>query len=285
MSRYLSHLAALTLNRVEPLQPRLASRFETPINMGPFENNRLDIVQESQAASPTHVQPSTLNTAKSPVTHKIVTAPINVQANKDCGGQNHPMVDQPTEFIINKPESPGGLPKPSPVQSMAAFDTKLNTEQSTRRAQSVDKPVTQTSYGIRKDVLPTERTHTLVEHIQERFTETTHSELVIREVALPHATQKNSSPEESPRPAPVKPASIVVRSEQPTARQNTPSQTDVRFVQSATDATPTPTVQVTIGRIEIRATQITDKPAAKLRTANTTMSLEDYLKQRNGGRA
>ncbi len=46
-----------------------------------------------------------------------------------------------------------------------------------------------------------------------------------------------------------------------------------------------PTIQVTIGRIEIRATQNTDKTPAKPRTASTTLSLDDYLKQRNGGRS
>lgn len=279
MSRYLSHLAALTLNRVEPVHPRLASRFETPFDTRPGDNNRLDMVQELQAGPSTHVQPSTVNTEKSPATHKIVTAPITIQANKNSVGQDHPIVDQPTGRLINKPESPGDLPKPSPN----AFDTKLNTEHSNQRAQPVDKSDSQTFNGIH--ALPMESTHTLVERIQEHFIETTHSELVIREMATPNATQKNSSSEESPRPAPVKPSSIVTRSEQPTARQKTPSQTDVRFVQSATDATPAPTVQVTIGRIEIRATQIADKPAAKPRAANTTMSLEDYLKQRNGGRA
>jgi len=284
MSRYLSHLAALTLNRVGSVQPRLASRFETPVDMGPSDNNRLD-VQAFQVAPPAHEQPSAVTATDSPVEQKFVTTPVNVQAKKESGGQDHPMIDQPAEFMINKPESPGGLPKPSPVQGMAAFDTKLNTERSTRRAQPVDKPVPQTFYGIRKDAQPTESAHTLVERIQERFTETTHSELAIREVAIPNATQKTSRPEESPRLAPVKPAGIVVRPEQSTARQNAPSQTSGRFVPSATDATPAPTVQVTIGRIEIRATQIADKPAAKSRTANTTMSLEDYLKQRNGGRA
>jgi hypothetical protein len=55
--------------------------------------------------------------------------------------------------------------------------------------------------------------------------------------------------------------------------------------QSATEAGPVPTIQVTIGRIEIRATQVADKPVAKPRASNNTMSLDDYLKQRNGGKS
>ncbi len=45
---------------------------------------------------------------------------------------------------------------------------------------------------------------------------------------------------------------------------------------------PTPTIQVTIGRIEVRATQ---QPANSPSTRSSTprLSLEDYLRQRNGG--
>lgn len=48
---------------------------------------------------------------------------------------------------------------------------------------------------------------------------------------------------------------------------------------------PTPTVHVTIGRLEIRATQNvkSSKPATRTRSAQP-MELEEYLKQRGGGR-
>lgn len=269
MSRYLSHLAALTLHQVEPVQPRLASRFETPVDMGPADGNRLDAVQEL------HVQPSTVTPTESPVAQKIVTAPVNVQPKQE---HNPPKIVEHTEFIINKPESPADLPKPSPVQGMAAFDTKPNTEQSNRTALPVDKPVVQTSYGIRKDALPPESKHTLVE-------QTIRIERVTTEVAASGANPKSVKLEESQHPAPVKPASIVTRPEPSPAGPNTVSQTGIRSLPSDTDAAPAPTVQVTIGRIEIRATQVADKPSVKAHSANTAMSLDDYLKQRNGGKA
>jgi hypothetical protein len=54
--------------------------------------------------------------------------------------------------------------------------------------------------------------------------------------------------------------------------------------QSGADTTPAPTIQVTIGRIEIRATQVAQKSEKKSYASNT-LSLDDYLKQRNGGKS
>lgn len=44
----------------------------------------------------------------------------------------------------------------------------------------------------------------------------------------------------------------------------------------------TPTIQVTIGRIEVRATPAA-LPARKERSAPQVMSLDDYLRQRSQG--
>ena len=48
-------------------------------------------------------------------------------------------------------------------------------------------------------------------------------------------------------------------------------------------AAEVPTIQVTIGRIEIRATPPA-APVPKPRPASPTLSLDDYLRQRNEGR-
>jgi hypothetical protein len=49
------------------------------------------------------------------------------------------------------------------------------------------------------------------------------------------------------------------------------------------DEATTPTIQVTIGRIEVRATVAAATPARKTPAKSPTMSLDEYLKQRNGG--
>jgi hypothetical protein len=284
MSRYLSHLAALTLNQLEPLQPRLASRFETQLDRGPFDNNGLDVASESRLAVPSvPVQPLTVTA--SPAAQKNVTASADVQAKKETRRQDQPKVVERTDFMIKQSESTGDKQKLSSGQGFASVDT----ENASRAVQSAtaNTPVTPVSYQVRNDMLPTESIRTVVERVQERFTETTHNELVIKEVAASDTRQKTTGLEESQHPAPVKPASIVVRTEQSTAGANAPSQAGTQQMLSAqlgTEATPAPTIQVTIGRIEIRATQVADKPVAKPRSASTTMSLDDYLKQRGGGR-
>jgi hypothetical protein len=60
---------------------------------------------------------------------------------------------------------------------------------------------------------------------------------------------------------------------------------DVPRAMSAPAAAPAvPTIQVTIGRVEVRATSTTS-PARKPASAPHVMSLEEYLRQRHGGQA
>lgn len=59
--------------------------------------------------------------------------------------------------------------------------------------------------------------------------------------------------------------------------ENTASQFGTESVKES------PTIQVTIGRVEIRAT-VASTPIRKPPTKSSTMSLDDYLTQRNGGR-
>jgi hypothetical protein len=279
MSQYLSHLAALTLNRVEPVQPRLASRFEMPVERGFSADNDLDTAQELGVVPPVRSQSSPVTATEISAAQKVVTPPTETQ--KEPSKQEPFKLVERTEFVIKKSDSPSGEQKSSLGQNFSPVDT----EHTNRVAPFVSEPVTQISYVIPKDSPSTANTNTIVERVQEHFTETTHNEFVIREVAPPlDARQKIGSFGEPPRSVPVKPTSIVVQSEQFTAGSNTPSYENVQSVLSTVDATSIPTIQVTIGRIEIRATQATDKPTARPRAASTTMSLDDYLKQRNGGK-
>ncbi len=54
-------------------------------------------------------------------------------------------------------------------------------------------------------------------------------------------------------------------------------------VTAPASSSSTPTIQVTIGRIEVRAITPPVAPAQRSRTPSPTLSLDDYLKQRNGG--
>lgn len=305
MSRYLSHLAALTLKQLVSVQPRLASRFETPVDRGASAHNGLDAAQETRVSMPYGPErPSTVNAPDSPdhmklmqsrmvsqfesplsrepstdnrldaaretqVTKPIVPTLITVstesQANKASNGQDHPKLVQPSEFKFNPSEPLGEQQKTSSNKNFSLVD------------QTLDKLVEQALQAAHKGIRATENERTLVERVQEHFTETTHNE---------HQTIIKT--EASTPPGPVKPLSIKPWPEQYTFGSNTPGQSSAQILtagQFNTEAIPAPAIQVTIGRIEIRATQVADKPVAKPSATSNTMSLDDYLKQRNGGKS
>lgn len=77
------------------------------------------------------------------------------------------------------------------------------------------------------------------------------------------------------QPRPVSPAQPRINPASPSAFGE-PSNPRARGAEA-------PTIQVTIGRIEVRATP-PPAPVPKPRPASPTMSLDDYLRQRNEGR-
>jgi len=121
-----------------------------------------------------------------------------------------------------------------------------------------------------------------VESIGARTVATTPAGLAEREnrAALePAISRPKPSPDETTRP--IAPAPVVVQ----------PHVTPAPRVEPAAPAPaepmathkPAPTIQVTIGRIEVRATP-PPVPPPKQRSTPLVMSLDDYLRQRNGGR-
>jgi hypothetical protein len=347
MSHYLSHLAALTLNQVEAVQPRLASRFETPVDKKVSDNDDMAMIEESPFSSFAHSQSSVATNRFTPVTQKVMTEYNDGQIKKEPKHEQKPSIGQSfspietepvrkvapsivqpvlqpsyalsgiehTESVIKQSDMPKHEQKSSIDQSFSPIDT----EPVRKITPAIIQPVLQPSYAVSsKDSLLKENTYTIVEHVRENFTEITHNEFVIREIVeQPHSHQKigifeesiNSEPftdrvmteqipfqsnhkahdlEEQPRSIPVKPNNIVVRTEQSIVASNTPGQFGIQQTPAAQfgiDTTPAPIIQVTIGRIEIRSTQVSDKSSAKPRAASATMSLDDYLKQRNGGRS
>lgn len=67
-------------------------------------------------------------------------------------------------------------------------------------------------------------------------------------------------------------------------RERFASPVDLGEVRHAVDReTPSPTIQVSIGRIEVRAS-VASAPAKKVQTRSSAMSLDEYLTRRNEGR-
>jgi len=310
MSQYLSHLAALTLHQVEPVQPRLASRFEAQVDKGLAGHTGLDVALENPASMPHKpmqaspvtatnsfdhtklmqprqasqfetpvvgessgncrldvapeapvsklhqpVQPTTINATDKPIAQTSITASVEIPAKKKSSDKDFSLVDKAA--IIPA------------TQSVNKFDPKRF------QTDHIDHPTTGKV-----------RTH--VEHVQEHFTETTHNEFIIREVTQPAERQTIIKSDVSLPAVPVKPVSIKPWPEQLIAGLNSSRHSinqQPMAEQSGTVATPEPTIQVTIGRIEIRATQVAPKPEKKSHATSNTLNLDDYLKQRNGGKS
>jgi hypothetical protein len=230
------------------------------------------------------MQSSTVEATGKPVAQTVITASADSHFKKASKGQDQPKVVQPIEFRVKDSMSLSEVEKTPLNKNFSLVDK----EHVIPVAQVVNKPVDQVFQAARKEVLPTEHLRTIVEHVQEHFTETTYNELVIREVAVPDEKQEIIKLQTSTSPVPVKPVSIKPWSEQPIAGLNSSSQSSNQQLmadQSGSDTTPSPTIQVTIGRIEIRATQVAQKPAKKSYATSNTLNLDDYLKQRNGGKS
>lgn len=285
MSGYLNHLAALTLNQVQPVQPRLASRFEAPLNKDGIDHIQQDVAQEFPlSAPPIHAQPSIVSASDHSISQKVESVPAGDRMMRNTNGHDQPQASEQTGLRTEKLKLRNDQQAPVFNQSVSA----INQEQANHAAPPVNKPVAAEFQETHKNPKPVESTHTRIERLQEHFfTETTHKELVIKAVTPLDSGEKNEKADEMPHSAPVKPTSIAVRPAQTTIEPLPAKQAGnqhIPFAQSDTDTTPAPTIQVTIGRIEIRATQTAEKSTAKPRAASTAMSLDDYLSRRNGGR-
>ncbi len=156
MSQYLSHLAALTLNKVQPLQPRLASRFETPVDRGVPDSHDIPVVEESPVSPsvPTQSSPIAATNSPSPVTQKVMTAFSDGHTKQEPSKQDQFTVGH-TEFVIKSPD-PKNEQKPTLTQRF----TPVDTEPVNRTAPSIIQPVTQPSDTISdKNTPPKENTH------------------------------------------------------------------------------------------------------------------------------
>jgi hypothetical protein len=90
-----------------------------------------------------------------------------------------------------------------------------------------------------------------------------------------------SAPVAQPTPVTYRPLQVQARMSAPESQRDTLAP---RAAETARMATPAPSIQVSIGRIEIKANPASASPAAKPKAAPTTLSLDDYLKQRKGDR-
>lgn len=292
MSGYLSHIAALSLNLGEIVQPRLAGMFE-PAEMGLSSSgaeNGLGEVYDSGG--------------EFPVSHGNSVVPTAGNSDSiSSTGLNHAV----SLHSENKPQVMPFAEPQQPQQKVVANDSTqqaLNTNATPSSAfvhSSLMEPETALKTANADRAIPFEAPHKpAIERIFERTVverilplspviEQHYTETVNHEPAVSNGDKKDLQDTQKFQPDKVEPTNTIAvspgkRVVEPHIQTYTPLKDSPRL-ESINNTAPAPSIQVTIGRIEIRATQSADKPTSKPRAAATTMSLDDYLNRRNGGRS
>ena len=245
MSNFLDNLVARTMNLAPVVQPRPTSRFE------PVSSTGANVAEESvEVQAPVRAEP-----------------PVTARA-------------EPTVVERERVE------RVEHVESQRVINTIRNTQAQTHEVREVRVPVVE---KIREREI--ERLSVLEPRIH---TEKTDSVLQIRENRIIEPAREFEQNPSNPRlikpePAPVK-KEAPVPTPQPTVPrpitriEPAPPVKPQRFeVQPVFQPEPTETINVTIGRVDVRAVFSAQAPKTPVRTASTS-SLDDYLKQRSEGR-
>ena len=314
MSDYLENLAAKALNLIEGIQPRVASLFEPPSAAGRPIPARLSANEEAAPGEPFSSAPSfeaPLSTQESfsnawpsrPPTRGL-GRPAATRPQQPTGMTDTSM-DQPPGHWVNRQPSPllpsqvvdtasGQLPVqpgPNPTRTISTatpatssspgaarpFDAK--TAQPSHPDTSILVPVTagqETAAGPSTPTAKQESLSTLEQIISRAVDE--------RAVLFDVPQSKNITHPESVSDHAIRSSTPAMPVVQPHVTLSREPPVSIPSEGTAMPE-PAPTIKITIGRVDVRAIM----PAAPApRPAPTrpspALSLEDYLKQREGGR-
>lgn len=302
MSDYLSNLVARSINQFETVQPRLPSLFEPmqEISMAPT----YDELESEQ-----------------PAENFLLTPSPKVTRNSQFSNSDRRHEEPPPEEVESPsyPRSPSRTASLPVQQQMATkYDLLPSTENVFTNPTSIPfvqspEPVTPAPIAPTNSVvnIPKTTTKPLKQNISEPLVikQTINENTVTKQIILPEKPFTGLQPkiqilnQEKPYAPNFESASDVNKIPSNTeryleAREIPTPQTQVvvvspqitpvtksfeRETEERQTAQPAPTIQVTIGRIEIKATYPTT-PSTQSRPKPSVMSLDEYLRQRGGGK-
>ena len=287
MSDFLTNLAARALNRAEAARPRLASRFEPPFLAGAFptafahdaETTATDAFVEPPSTQTTEARPSNF----APPHADSLTKPPPIartefreasdaksarrQPSEATTQPDRPPLDDKLRLIPTASSSETTEHEPRQLKANAAPGRESRVEQGEARARVEEQA---TAEGIR--VSPGERffDDAGLRRLEER---------VLRQEALQRERQQQA---EAALMVPAAPRKFA----EPRASVAPPlAQPPPALPAHGEIAEPHATsINVTIGRIDVRAVMPqTPAPVRAAARPRPALSLEDYLKQREGG--
>lgn len=318
MSDYLSNLVARTLETAPLLQPRRLSLFEPVGGVWEMGSGEWGIGVEAETAiSPQSqpVMPPPMPAATTepglpvaPMHPPLVTAAPSPTAvfHQPTAGlarqetapptqptrpsekptiANHTTVPERTivqqhieQEIVRPPARPGAAGPPRrPVRSAATASgpVSANTAVASQVVPQLVPPV------VPPVALPPP-IKTMPSVIEQRPSAATPTETAKPEPLRPAASPPRSAVQLSPpQPAP----HITPDGSRPVVAPPPPTRPMMPEQRVAVQESPAPAIHVTIGRIEVRATPPTPAKVEKRQPQTPAVSLDEYLRQRNGGRS
>jgi hypothetical protein len=314
MSDYLENLAARTLNRIEGIQPRVASLFEPLPPAGRPMTARLGAHEESVPGEP--FSSGSSHEASLSTQESFSNADQSRPHTMDRGQPVATLPQQPTGMTDTSMHQPPGQwvnRQPSPPLSSSAVDTASGQRPTQpgphlARTMSTATPAASSTPGAARPLdaitaQPSDRgTPILMPVTAEQAPAAGPSTPTARHESLPapehivsRAVDKRAVSFDVPQSRNIThPESVsdhARRSSTPAMPAGQPRVTVYRESPGSIPGDgiampePAPTIKVTIGRVDVRAI-MTPAPAARPAPARRgpSLSLDDYLKQRGGGR-
>lgn len=293
MNDYLSHLAVRSLPQADVILPRPSSLFETAVSPTDVINLEEETVTAPQPPVTQSSQPPPITAAHQPqleVEPAVTAVAQPIVNNQEPITPNTPPLPpwlQQLQSLTQKPPRAvePTIPTSHEVENKAYSSPVMSEKNLPASTTVVTPPIpnqTETPFPVTppaKKIIERQQTETrLVERIEPKP--------LISETII----EQNVYPPADPQPPPLPPKKSLVSPSQhdgqkvimPETRPYIPPAQPPRSDQQVEQTSPT--IHVTIGRVEVRATKPTATPKERPRRARApVMSLDDYLRQRANG--
>lgn len=311
MSNYLNNLVAKSFNQTEVVQPRLASLFEPlPMSPGSVAGQAFSIEQLMDTArsdetefddrsrertstvlpiEPPRERRSRIPDLRSPpITPQPLSNPFPTEETSPTPPRYQPS-SAPVQPIVT-PLSVRGEQLPPPSASLEPFRVNREATDASGPRHPTEQPRLPV---LETTVIQPSVSELVVSSKEPSPTADLPPELFFLQTTNPVVPKASALPNQPLVPAPAESTAI------PGSTSTPPSSTAVsvltqiapfvklipqNFMEGGDTPQPSPTIQVTIGRIEVRATPPPATSLAKSRPASPAMSLEEYLRQRGGAK-
>ena len=255
MSDYLSHIAARSLNLTTVIQPRLASLFEPLPNSIHLPNVSLESAEEKDA----DLESESTDEFQSPEVPAPATSPP----------ASSPLSRSPAPVTSPLAAPPLSTPIPNSPVSSVAHSSPMNPENTTGvTAASSSLASTEASRSPNPELTIQQIQQPWVQS-QAVLAQPSASEPLMPKVPQPELASLPESRSLLP-PRPVIQPQITALPEQPTSPPST-------------KPTSPPTIQVTIGRIDVRAIAAPTPSRRPSTPSPAKLSLDEYLRSRSSG--